>query len=112
MSSPKGKERRKLKRFVRRIPAKFSTQSISGTGHVKNLSKEGLFVRTNSLPKPGEEVSVIVLTPDRHKVEVVGLVRWTTAQLGGRTPAQPGFGVRIEHPTEAFLAFFAALLVT
>ena len=111
MSSPGAKERRKLKRFVRRIPAKFSTHSIEGTGHVKNLSKEGLFMRTNCLPQPGEEVQIIILTRDRLKIEVMGVVRWTTAQLDNETPAQPGFGVHIQNRSDAFVEFFTDLLL-
>ncbi len=111
MSDYKGKERRKLKRYVRRIPAKFSSPTMHGTGHVKNLSKQGLFMRTNVLPLPGEEVSVIILTRDRRKIEVIGRVRWTTAQLGGRTPAQPGFGMYIDRASDAFVEFFTDLLL-
>ncbi len=111
MSNSGGKERRKLKRFVRRIPAKFSTASIEGTGHVKNLSKEGLFMRTNCLPQAGEEVQLIILTRDRRKIEVVGVVRWSTAQLDNHTPAQPGFGVYIESRSPEFVEFFTDLLL-
>lgn len=111
MSTYKGKERRKLKRFVRRIPAKFSSPTMHGTGHVKNLSKQGLFMRTNVLPQPGEEVAVVILTRDRRKIEVIGTVRWTTAQLPNGTPAQPGFGVHIDRASDEFVEFFTDLLL-
>ncbi len=111
MSNYQGRDRRKLKRYVRRIPAKFSSPTMHGTGHVKNLSKQGLFMRTNVLPEPGEEVSVIILTRDRRKIEVIGRVRWTTAQLGPETPAQPGFGMYIERASDEFVEFFTDLLL-
>ncbi|MBW2282756.1 MAG: PilZ domain-containing protein [Deltaproteobacteria bacterium] len=111
MSNSGGSERRKLKRFVRRIPAKFTTATVEGTGHVKNLSKQGLFMRTNCLPVAGEEVQIIILTRDRRKIEVVGLVRWTTAQLDDTTSAQPGFGVLIENRSAEFVEFFTDLLL-
>ena len=111
MSNSSGKERRKLKRFVRRIPAKFSTSTVEGTGHVKNLSKQGLFMRTNCLPQAGEEVQIIILTRERRKIEVIGVVRWTTAQLGDRTAAQPGFGVYFAKGSDEFVDFFTDLLL-
>ena len=111
MPTYKGQERRKLKRYVRRIAAKFSSPTMHGTGHVKNLSKQGLFMRTNALPQPGEEVSIVILTRDRRKIEVLGTVRWTTAQLPGQTPAQPGFGVHIERVGPEFVEFFTDLLL-
>ncbi len=95
---------------MRRIPAKFSTKTMQGTGHVKNLSKEGLFMRTNALPQPGEDVQVIILTRDRRKIEVMGTVRWTTAQLSSQTLAQPGFGVEITNHGDGFVEFFTDLL--
>ncbi len=49
-----GRERRQLKRFMSRIPAIFVCGSLKAEGYVKNLSKEGLFVRTESLPLPGQ----------------------------------------------------------
>ena len=41
MVPPGGKERRKLKRVVKRIPIRFETGGLRGQGHIKNLSKEG-----------------------------------------------------------------------
>lgn len=111
MPNYQGKTQRKLKRYVRRIPAKFSSPTMRGTGHVKNLSKQGLFMRSNVLPGPSEEVSVVILASERRKIEVIGRVLWTTAQLGGRTPAQPGFGMCIERASDEFVEFFSDLLL-
>jgi Tfp pilus assembly protein PilZ len=111
MSTYEGSERRKLKRYVRRIAAKFSSPTMHGTGYLKNLSKQGLFMRTNVLPEPGEEVSIVILTRDRRKIEVIGTVRWTTAQLSTQTPAQPGFGVHIERASDEFVEFYRDLLL-
>jgi hypothetical protein len=113
-SSPDGRERRKLKRIVQRIPARFSTATAQGAGHVKNLCKEGLFLRTDALPEPGEQVQVLILTRERLKIEVLGTVRWTTDQLPDSEevePGQEGFGVLIEAPSEEFREFFADLLL-
>ncbi len=48
-----GKERRRLKRVVKRIPIRFSAGGLRGQGHIKNLTKEGLYIRSHLLPEPG-----------------------------------------------------------
>lgn len=113
-SSAGGRERRKLKRVVARVPARFSTATVHGTGHVKNLCKEGLFLRADALPEPGEQVQVLILTRERVKIEVIGTVRWTTAQLPDTVQVEEGregFGVHIESPSQEFREFFADLLL-
>jgi len=104
-------ERRKLRRILKRIPASFEAGQVRGKGHIKNVSKEGLFVRTSVLPPVGEDVRVIF--PDRtgSKIEVHGTVRWTTQQLAKEQKAKPGFGVHIPRGNEAFDEFFAQILL-
>ncbi|MCP4007455.1 MAG: hypothetical protein GY725_25020 [bacterium] len=103
-------ERRKLKRAVERIPAAFETASFRGTGYIKNVTKEGLFVRADQLPPPMEPVRVIFHNRDGNKIEVIGSVRWTTDQLQ-REDTKPGFGMRIETQSPDFLEFFEQILV-
>lgn len=111
MPAPGGPERRRLKRVYHRIPAWFKAGNIRGEGHVKNLCKEGLFVRTANLPEPGSDVRVVMEAHGGDKVEVNGTVRWTTAQLPPEEHAQPGFGVLISPVPESFRAFFERVLV-
>ena len=109
MADP-GRERRKLKRIVKRIPAFFTSGSLHGDGYIKNLSKEGVFVRTDLLPEPGEAVQVLIKSPTGEKVEITGTVRWTTEQFPGRDP-QPGFGMYIEPMTDSYADFYQNLLL-
>jgi len=110
MATPTGVERRRLRRVMKRIPAAFEAGKLRGKGHIKNISKEGLFVRTDVLPVAGAAVRVVF--HDRHgsKVEVRGTVRWTTAQLGPEEKAIPGFGVYVEPGNEEFHEFFEGIL--
>jgi hypothetical protein len=104
-------ERRRLRRILKRIPASFEAGSMRGKGHIKNVSKEGLFLRTNALPPVGSDVRV--LFPDRNgtKIEVRGTVRWTTDQLPAAEKAKPGFGVYIARGNEVFDEFFEQILL-
>ena len=103
-------DRRRLKRYAKRIQAAFVSGPLNGEGHIKNLCKEGLFLRSERLPSPGAEVRVLIKPEDGRKIEVTGVVRWTTEQIPGREP-QPGFGVLIESPTDEFLELFEELLL-
>ncbi len=111
MSGPEGRERRKLKRVVKRIPVRFETDSIRGQGHIKNLSKEGLFIRCNLLPASGEAIRVTFETREGEKIQIKGSVCWTTAQIGAAGGGPHGFGVYLERRGPAFSAFFESLLL-
>jgi len=104
-------ERRRLKRHVERLEAHFQSGRMRGHGHVRNLCKEGLFIRSDRLPEPGLAVSIVIETNAGDKVEVQGTVRWTTAQLPNARSAPSGFGVRLEGRPSMYRELFEALLL-
>ena len=110
MSRETKPENRRLTRTVARIPASFAAGNVHGNGHIKNMSQGGLFLRTDTLPKKGDQVSVVFFVPDYSKIEVSGTVRWTTAQLKNSNEAKPGFGMQIEEQAEEYLLFYEQLL--
>jgi hypothetical protein len=99
-----------LRRSIKRIPTAFEAGATRGNGHVKNVSKEGIFVRSSTLPDPGTEIRLIF--HDRHgsKLEVRGLVRWTTTQLPDGNQAKPGFGVQLTGRPEGYMDFYEQIL--
>ncbi len=105
-----GIERRKLKRSVARVPASFESGEVRGKGHVKNVSKGGLFLRSDVLPEPGSEIRVLFHTQQGRKVEIEGIVVWSTTELE-QPDARPGFGVRFEGASEQFLEFYEQILL-
>ena len=110
---PAGRERRRLKRFVKRIPAAFEAGGLRGNGHVKNLSKEGLFLRTDNPPAAGVKVRVLFHNRDGSKVEVNGRVAWTTEQLPEEEAGpevRPGFGMHFVGERDEYLTFFEQIM--
>jgi hypothetical protein len=91
-----------------RIPVQFQAGTLRGTGHIKNLTQEGLLVRSHILPAPGDSVYVTLTTPEGGKIEVEGIVRWTTAQMDETAPL--GFGVRLVRVDEDYLRFFERIV--
>jgi hypothetical protein len=104
-----GKERRRLKRYDVRVRVRFETATVRGQGRVRNIHKEGMFVASHLLPTPLEPLRIVIEAGNR-KVEVKGVVRWTSAQYPNRGPTS-GFGVQLERATPEYLEFFASLLV-
>jgi uncharacterized protein (TIGR02266 family) len=102
------RERRRLRRAFTRIPVLFQAGTLRGTGHIKNLTQEGMFIRTHILPAAGDNVHLTFTTPDGHKIEVEGVVRWTTDQMDETCPL--GFGVRLVRVDEEYLRFFEKIL--
>lgn len=85
-------------------------ESAHGSGYVKNVSREGLFLRTDILPQPQESVNVVFYLPEGGKIEVQGLVCWTTEEVSDEPKPRPGFGIRIENSDTPYLSFYEALL--
>ncbi len=103
-----GKCRRKHKRIAKRLSVLIETGGTYTQGHIKNLSKTGLFLRSTVLPEPGSIVRIKFEPLEGKKIEVEGRVCWTTAGLP-KDKAKSGFGVLLENPGEDFRAFFAGL---
>jgi hypothetical protein len=103
------KERRRLKRHDVKVRVRFETGSVRGQGRVRNIHKEGMFIASHLLPAPLEPLRILIESKGR-KVEVVGTVRWTSAQFPDRGPTS-GFGVQLERPGAEYFQFFASLLL-
>ncbi len=80
-------------------------EGVEGVGHLKNVSRAGLFVRTPDLPRPGAPVALQFESPSSGGlVNLRGEVRWSTDGLGALAP-QAGFGVLVHEPTRDFADF-------
>jgi hypothetical protein len=113
MKSPEiaSAERRRLKRYVQRLEAHFQSGRMRGLGHVRNLSKEGMFIGAERLPEPGAPIALTIETSTGDKIDLNGTVRWTTAQLPDARDAASGFGVRVEGRSPGYRELFEALLL-
>ena len=81
-------------------------EGAEGVGSLKNVSRAGLFVRSNDLPRPEAAITLQLEVPGSGAaINLRGEVRWTTDGSGSRDPA-PGFGVQIHEPTREFTDFF------
>jgi len=64
-------------------------------GSIQNVGPGGLFVRSSTIGKVGDEVRLSFEGLDGDVVEVAGIIWWTKLNLEGRGPGLHGFGVRL-----------------
>ena len=101
-------EGRVIKRVRKRLMVRFSTGSGSGQrmAFTKNLSETGLFVRTNSIVKPGTTIQVQIQFPDRT------ISHWARVVWAKQVPAQLahvlecGMGLSFVDSSPDWRAFF------
>jgi hypothetical protein len=102
------KAQRRHKRVAKKISALIHAGESYGQGSIKNLSREGMFLRSRLMPDPGADVRVRFETISGEKIEVTGIVRWSTAGFPEKDVPR-GFGMRIDAPTKEYIEFFKAL---
>jgi len=82
-------------RFDTYIWADIKLENESGEGSIQNVGPGGLFVRSSTLGRTGDEVRLSFESPDGKEIVVAGVIWWTKHNLGGRGPGLHGFGVRL-----------------
>ena len=84
------------------IPVDFEAADLRGSGRIKNVSAQGLFVGTSSIPDEGDLVRLRFTPPGEPKIHVVGLVWWTTRSCPDRAQRSEGFGLRVIENSAGF----------
>ena len=92
-----------------RVEVRFEAVSSSGTGHLKNASREGLFVVTPDPPAIGDRTHLLFQDLAYRWIELHGVVRWRRDESESSPTSQPGFAVELEAPSDAYLQFFEEL---
>jgi type IV pilus assembly protein PilZ len=100
MTGPQGAEpvhpqKREHQRFEVTIPVDCSTKHVFVANHVSNISKGGLFLRSDR-PLPIEaEVALVLRLPDvGQSIRAVGRVVWNYDLQKGTSRIVPGSGIR------------------
>jgi hypothetical protein len=96
-------------RFDTYIWADIALRNEAGEGSIQNVSPGGLFVRSSTIGKTGDEVRLSFEGLDGDVVEVVGVIWWTKHNLEGRGPGLHGFGVRLMASSGNYRALLQTL---
>ncbi len=88
-----------------RIPVRFVAEGTEAVGQLKNISKAGLFIRSEEMPRCGCPLAIQFESPDGRLVNLRGEVRWRTRDLVN-PDVPPGFGVQLHEPPAPYREFF------
>jgi hypothetical protein len=108
-----GMSQRRIRLSVPTIHAVFEAESTHGEGHLGNVSRTGLFMRTNTLPECGESVCVVFTDSRGQQLKVWGTVQWIRGHTDMGKGAPPGFGLEIEvfsGDYNGFIDYLASLV--
>jgi len=101
MERPRGYQRHP--RFTKRLEATFSSGGLSYRGILSNLSRNGLFIRTNRGFAPGSTVDIELVMPDNTACRLRGVVKRTI-----KTPLSSmknGMGIELTEKDASYLNF-------
>jgi hypothetical protein len=97
--------RRRERIQIPRVRLRFFCEGTESVGHLRNISRAGLFVQTSEIPRAGAIVGIQFQPPIGDLVDLRGEVRWTTQGLA-KPDLAPGFGVSILEPPREYRDFF------
>ncbi len=80
-------------------------EGTESVGRLKNISRAGIFVSTQELPRPGAPVALQFDTPLGRPVNLRGEVRWISQGIDA-SGVPTGFGVLLNEPPGEYREFF------
>ena len=96
-------------RFDTFIWTQFELAGSTGQGSIQNVGPGGLFVRSSTIGRAGDDIRLSFEGPDGETVEAIGVVWWIRRDLGGRGPGEHGFGVRLVASSGAYRKLLRSL---
>lgn len=90
------------------IQTEFEAGPHKGQGKICNVGEGGAFVGTPQPPNQGETVRLSFRDRKGRRLDVTGLVWWTTDEAPGAHRV-PGFGMRLLDESEEYQAFVESL---
>lgn len=109
-------EKRRQKRFVKRLSIEFSSDGQTYRGICRNLSLDGLFIKIRKPLAPGKIIDMIIHLPDGSTSKLTGRVTrairdphsliFETAGI----PSKDGMGIRLLEKDANYLTFIGPFL--
>ncbi|HDZ62599.1 MAG TPA: hypothetical protein ENH40_05590 [Nitrospirae bacterium] len=100
-------QKRRSKRVIKRLEVTFNVRGHIYTGITSDISKEGIFIRTQKGLPPGITVEVELYLPSGEMLKMQGVVKRTI-----KTPYQQiknGMGIELTDPPQKFTDFANSL---
>jgi curved DNA-binding protein CbpA/Tfp pilus assembly protein PilZ len=100
-------EKRKYERIPKRLAVRFGTGQPDDMGFTGDLSRSGLFIKTNTVFSPGESLRIKVTLPDSRILDLVGEVMWAKRVSPSmiRHVKKSGMGIQLVDIPKGFSDF-------
>ena len=95
--------KRKQDRFVRRLETEFSAEGKNYRGISSDLSRNGLFIRTNHAFAPGTIIDIVIHLPGGNSSKLKGTVR--RALKTAVVSIKNGMGVELTERDDFYIKF-------
>ena len=109
-------ENRRQKRFVKRCTAEFTSDGQTYTGICKNLSLDGLFIKTRKPLGLEKMIEMIVHLPDGSTSKLTGRVTRATKESHSLLleragiPSKDGMGIQLMKKDANYLNFVTSMI--
>jgi len=109
-------EKRRQKRFVKRCTAEFASDGKTYTGLCRNLSLDGLFIKTRKPIALEKIIEMIVHLPDGSTSKLTGRVTrasrdpYSLILERAGIPSKDGMGIQLIEKDSNYLNFVTSLL--
>ena len=110
-------EKRRQKRLVKRCTTEFTSDGQTYTGICKNLSIDGLFIKTRKPLGPEKIIEMIVHLPDGSTSKLTGRVtratreRYSLALERAGIPSKDGMGIQLMEKDANYLNFVTSSII-
>jgi hypothetical protein len=110
------RERRRQKRFVKRCTAEFTSDGQKYTGLCRNMSLDGLFIKTRKPLALEKIIEMMVHLPDGSTSKLTGIVTRATREPyslileRAGIPSKDGMGIQLIEKDANYLNFVTSLI--
>ena len=101
--------KRKHKRFTKRLEARFIAEGESFVGITSNLSENGIFIRTKRGCPPNRIIDIELVLPDAKVSRLKGIVKRTIRAIRGPLSTKNGMGISLLKKDEAYTNYLKSL---
>jgi len=101
--------KRETKRYIRRLEAEFEGAGVKGRGLTRDISKKGLFIRTQKALAPGTQLIVRLHLSDGKISVVKGIVRRAIKIPIYASEIKNGMGIEIIEMDDLFAGLLKEL---
>ena len=100
-----GSARARQRITVAPLRVRFLAEGLDATGEITEVSRTGVFIQTDEIPRPGAVVAVQFWAPSGDLVDLRGEVRWSTKGLASAEELR-GFGVLVYEAPQPYREFY------